>query len=68
MNSFVSVYYYLRVVKTAYFDKLEGQFTPVPLSLSMYIALVITVIGTLGLGLFPQQLLDLSQSAIFAFL
>ena len=68
MNSFVSVYYYLRVVKTSYFDKLEGQFTPVSLSLSMYIALVITVIGTLGLGLFPQQLLDLSQSAIFAFL
>lgn len=68
MNSFVSVYYYLRVIKTSYFDKLEGQFVPVPLSLSMYVALALTVIGTLGLGLFPQQLLELSRSAIFAFL
>ena len=68
LNSFLSVYYYLRVIKVSYFDQLEGTFVPVPVSPTMFVALCITVIGTLGLGLFPQQLLHLSQSAIFAFL
>jgi len=65
MNSFVSVYYYLRVIKTSYFDEVTGEVKPVVLSPSVIIALVITAIGTLGLGFFPQQLLEFSQAAIF---
>ncbi len=68
MNSFVSVYYYLRVVKASYLDELEGTFVPVTYSPAMVLALFITVVGTLGLGFFPQRLLELSQSALFAFL
>ncbi len=68
MNSFLSVYYYLRVVKASYLDQLEGTFVPVRYSTGMLLALLITVIGTLGLGFFPQRLLELSQSALFAFL
>ena len=68
MNSFLSVYYYLRVIKASYLDQLEGTFIPVTYSPAMVLALFITVVGTLGLGFFPQRLLELSQLALFAFL
>ncbi len=66
LNSFVSVYYYLRVVKACYFEKAEGYFPPVTVNPFMAIVLVITAVGTLAWGIFPQQLLDFSQQAIFA--
>jgi NADH-quinone oxidoreductase subunit N len=68
MNSFLSVYYYLRVVKVSYLDQFDGAFVPVTYSPAMMLVLLITAVGTLGLGFFPQRLLELSQSAIFAFL
>jgi NADH-quinone oxidoreductase subunit N len=68
MNSFVSVYYYLRVVKTSCLDRHEGAFVRAPYSVSIMLVLFVTVVGTLGLGFFPQRLLEFSQAAIFAFL
>jgi NADH-quinone oxidoreductase subunit N len=68
MNSFVSVYYYLRVVKVSYFDSFEGMPVPARVTSSIFVVLLITTLGTLGLGFFPQELLDLSQRAIFALL
>lgn len=68
MNSFLSVYYYLRVVKVSYLEQFDGTFIPVIYSPAMILALLITTVGTLGLGFFPQRLLELTQSAIFAFL
>ncbi len=68
MNSFLSVYYYLRVIKAGYLDQPEGAFISVRYSPAILLALLITAVGTLGLGLFPQHLLEISQSALFAFL
>ncbi len=68
MNSFISVYYYLRVVKAIYFEEASGAVLPVTYSPAIIVVLVVTAIGTLGLGLFPGQLLHFSQSALFAFL
>jgi NADH-quinone oxidoreductase subunit N len=68
MNSFLSVYYYLRVVKVSFLEKFEGTFAPIRYTPAMVAVLLITLAGTLGLGIFPQQLLELSRSAIFAFL
>jgi NADH-quinone oxidoreductase subunit N len=68
MNSFLSVYYYLRIIKTSYFEKFEGTFAPAPYSPAIMVVLFITVIGTLGLGFFPDRVLEFSQSALFAFL
>lgn len=68
MNSFLSVYYYLRVVKVAYLDQTETVFIPVSYSTSIVLALIITTVGTMGLGLWPQYFLKLSQQALFAFL
>jgi NADH-quinone oxidoreductase subunit N len=68
INSFLSVYYYLRVVKTAYFDDADRETAPVMLPASVGVVLAITAIGTLALGIFPGSLLDLTRQAIFAFL
>ncbi|RKX21790.1 MAG: NADH-quinone oxidoreductase subunit N [Candidatus Zixiibacteriota bacterium] len=68
MNSFISVYYYLRVIKVSYFEKTEIMPTPIRMPVSIIIVLLITALGTLGLGFFPQQLLEFTNSAIFAFL
>jgi NADH-quinone oxidoreductase subunit N len=68
MNSFVSVYYYLRIVKVAYLDRTETAFMPVTYSTGIVLALIITAVGTMGLGLWPQHFLQLSQQALFAFL
>lgn len=65
LNSFVSVYYYLRVIKVSYFDSFEGEFDRVRFTPSTIFALAVTIIGTLGLGFFPHKLLELSQAAIF---
>jgi NADH-quinone oxidoreductase subunit N len=66
LNSFISVYFYLRVIKVSYFDTSEEPFEKLKLTPAMMLALVITVIGTLGIGLFPHQLLSLSEAAIFS--
>ncbi len=68
LNSFISVYYYLRVVKACYFEDAEISLPRVSYSPAMLLVLVITTAGTLGLGLFPNQLLEFSRSALFAFL
>jgi len=67
MNSFLSVYYYLRIIKATYFDQIQTTFVPVKYSTAILLVLVVTVAGTLGFGFFPQQLLDFSQKALFAF-
>lgn len=68
LNSFVSVYYYLRVVKTCYFDEAEKPQKAVFVPATVGLALVVTTAATLGFGLFPQQLLQFTRQAIFAFL
>ncbi len=68
MNSFVSVYYYLRVVKVSYFDDVATPMVRANTSFSISVVLGLAMLGTIGLGLFPQQLFELSKSALFAFL
>ena len=68
VNSFLSVYYYLRVVKVAYLDEAETVFVRPGYSTGMVLALLVTAVGTLGLGLWPGSILHLSQQALFAFL
>ncbi len=66
LNSFVSVYYYLRVIKTSFFDDVTSAPSPATVSPAIMAAIAITAIGTLLLGLFPGQLLQFSQEALFA--
>ncbi len=66
MNSFVSVYYYLRVIKVSYFDSFEERPVPVTINFAILLVLVVTTVGTLGLGFFPDTILNMTRQAIFA--
>ena len=66
LNSFVSVYYYLRVIKVSYFDTFDERPIPVNVNFAILIVLIVTALGTLGLGFFPDQILTFSREAILA--
>ncbi|MFZ1682663.1 MAG: NADH-quinone oxidoreductase subunit N [Candidatus Zixiibacteriota bacterium] len=68
MNSFLSVYYYLRVIKVSYFDTFEGKLSPVKVPLTIGFILLVTLVGTLGIGLFPDRILEMSRAALSSLL
>ncbi len=72
LNSVISVYYYLRLVVVMYMQDLpeeEAQTSPAvsPRGWSYaFVALLLTVIGTLNLGIFPGAVIDFTmRSTIF---
>ena len=64
LNSAVSVYYYLRVTVLMYFRESEREITGLQFSPASVFALVIAVIGTLYMGIFPANVLSLAQRSI----
>ena len=68
LNSFISVYYYLRVVKASYLEQLEGAFHHVSFTPAITVVLIVAAVGTLGFGLYPEGLMNLTRHALFAFL
>jgi NADH-quinone oxidoreductase subunit N len=68
MNSFVSVYYYLRIVVVTFFGHPEKEFQPaVVYRTALVVVLFITTMGTLVLGFFPQYWLQLTRMSVFPF-
>ncbi len=66
VNSVISVYYYLRVTVVMYMKKPTREFAPLSLSPFILLALLITVWGTIFLGIFPSKIIAFAQkSAIF---
>ena len=64
LNAFVALYYYLNVIKYMYlYDADEEKNVPIPVSRSATVALVLTALGILLLGLFPNAVFELSQQA-----
>jgi NADH-quinone oxidoreductase subunit N len=63
VNSAVSAYYYLRVVKALYVSSSESRAT-VPSSPAVRLALGISGLGVLFLGIFPAPLLRLAEAAV----
>jgi NADH-quinone oxidoreductase subunit N len=64
LNSAVSVYYYLRVTVLMYFRESEREITGLQFSFASVSALVLTVFGTLGMGIYPSYILSLAQRSI----
>jgi NADH-quinone oxidoreductase subunit N len=64
LNSAVSVYYYLRVTVLMYFRESEREITGLQFSPASVIALILTVIGTLYMGIFPANVLSFAQRSI----
>jgi len=63
VNSAISAYYYLRVVVFMWINEDEPAGSPITLRPAMTLALVIAVLGTLVLGVYPQALFSEAQSA-----
>ncbi|MEE9443715.1 MAG: NADH-quinone oxidoreductase subunit N [candidate division Zixibacteria bacterium] len=66
INSLISVYYYLRPLKAAFFDRAEGDDVTVrdlTLSPLFVIVLILTGLGSLGLGIFPGYFIDLAAAS-----
>ena len=64
LNSAVSVYYYLRVTVLMYFRESDREITGLQFSFASSVALALTVIGTLYMGIFPANVLSLAQRSI----
>ena len=62
INSVISAYYYLRVVKVMWFGEPAGT-EKVPSTLAPRIALVLSCLGVLLLGIIPGQLMKLAEIA-----
>lgn len=63
INSVISVYYYLRITVVMYMKEPAGDFTSLTLSPLIIAAIVISVIGTLHLGIFPSQVMEIAQQS-----
>jgi len=64
LNSAVSVYYYLRVTVLMYFREPQREITGLSFPIPSVIALILAVIGTLYMGLFPSNVLSFAQKSI----
>jgi NADH-quinone oxidoreductase subunit N len=61
--SVVSAYYYLRVVVHMYMKEPTGEDAWSPLTAGAAVALFVSVVVVLGLGVYPTPLLDLARAA-----
>ena len=59
----VSLYYYFGVIRAIYWPSPGADLSPIQLSRPIQVALCVCVVGMLGLGLFPNTLLDLAAQA-----
>jgi NADH-quinone oxidoreductase subunit N len=65
LNSLISVFYYLRPVKAAFFDSAGDEVRRPVVGPMIAVAIIITVIGTMVLGIFPGYFLKLATSSVF---
>ena len=65
--SVVSVYYYLKVVKVMYFGESSEKLEPIPVSKSTKLALTISMIALVILGIYPNLVINvvLAVSKVF---
>ena len=64
LNSAISVYYYLRVTVLMYFREPEREITDLQFSPASVLALLLALIGTLYMGIFPSNVLSFAQRSI----
>jgi NADH-quinone oxidoreductase subunit N len=65
LNTAISAYYYLRLIIVMFFRERTTSWIAPPIPASIAIALTITVVGVLYLGLFPGLVINALQSKPF---
>ena len=66
INSVISVYYYLRITVIMYMKEPTRDFSPLTISPLIVAAIVISVVGTLQLGIFPSKVMEIVQHSILS--
>lgn len=64
INSMISLYYYLGVVVMMFMKESERKWRPVVRFSTVSLSLLFSVIGTLGLGLFPSRWMETFQQVV----
>ena len=64
INSVISVYYYLRITVIMYMKEPTRDFSPLTISPLIVAAIVISVVGTLQLGIFPSKVMEIVQHSV----
>jgi len=64
INTVVSFYYYFRFIKVMYLGDRVADNRPLALSPALQVALVVSVVGILFIGVYPQPLIELARSLI----
>jgi NADH-quinone oxidoreductase subunit N len=62
-NSALSLYYYIRVVVFMWISKAEEEPAAFTLSPALAAVLIVAVIATIGLGIYPRQLFEFAQAS-----
>ena len=68
LNSLISIYYYLRPIVLMYMEESKADVPGMHLNPFLLTGLVLTVLGTIQLGLFPSRLLGLARAAALGLL
>jgi NADH-quinone oxidoreductase subunit N len=61
LNTAVSAYYYLRLIIVMFFRERTTIWTAPPVPASIALALIVTALGVLYLGLFPGRVIEALQ-------
>ena len=65
INSVISAYYYLRILKIAFVDPEENQ-SEIKISKAISLITLVGVIGILLLGIFPSLILEIAEIAVMS--
>jgi len=68
LNSVISAFYYLRITVVMYMERGEAEPALARLSPTLALAVLIAILGTLQLGLFPSGLLEVALRSVGALL
>ncbi len=63
INSLISVYYYLRITVLMYMRPVEAEAGPIEMTSTMTATLVVSALGVILIGIFPNYVYDLAQSS-----
>jgi NADH-quinone oxidoreductase subunit N len=61
LNTVVSFYYYVRFIRAMYLSDRVADARPLSLSTPLKTALVVSLVGVIVLGIYPQPFIDLAQ-------
>ncbi|MBM4053803.1 MAG: NADH-quinone oxidoreductase subunit N [Planctomycetes bacterium] len=64
INSVIAVFYYLRVTVVMYMRDPEREFQPLTLSPFIFVSIIISIIGTVQLGIFPAKVLEIARQSM----